>query len=118
MNISLRFLRIFVRALGVLSPIWLTLCGVIFGLGALVAHLEGFLLRDGWYFAWVTALTVGYGDLEITRELSRVCALIIALTGIVFSGIWVAIAVQAVRAAFNVQADPDSSFDPESSGPK
>lgn len=54
------------------------------------------------------------------RELSRLCGLAIALTGIVFSGIWVAIAVQAVRAAF-LPEDPDHPFlrprSPKSSDP-
>jgi len=109
MKISLRFLSIFVHALGVLSPIWVSLCGVIFGLGALLAYLEGLPLRDGWYFAWVTALTVGYGDLVMERELSRLCALAIALAGIIFSGIWVAIAVQTVRVVFHVQEDSHPS---------
>ncbi len=118
MNISIRFLRIFVKALAVLSPIWLTLLGLIFGLGILVAHLEGLALRDGWYFAWVTALTVGYGDLVMERELSRLCALLIALTGIVFSGIWVAAAVQALRIAFRLDEVPHVDLHPGSSESK
>lgn len=100
MKISLLFLRVFFRTLGYLSPIWITLGGIIFGLGALVARLENLPVPDGFYFAWVTALTVGYGDVVPQHPLSRICALLIALTGIVLSGIWVATAVQAVRTAF------------------
>lgn len=107
MRISLKFLRAFLRGLMFLSPIWLTLCVLIFGMGVLVAELEGLRLQDGLYFAWVTALTVGYGDVVMVRTLSQVCALLIALTGIVFSGIWVAIAVQAVRAAFTPENDSE-----------
>jgi voltage-gated potassium channel Kch len=100
MKISWIFLRTFFRALGFLSPIWITLGGIVFGLGALVARLENIPLQDGFYFAWVTALTVGYGDVVPEAPLARICSLLIALTGIVLSGIWVAIAVQSVRAAF------------------
>lgn len=111
MRISLKFLRAFFRGMMLLSPIWLTLCAIIFSLGVLVAELEGLLLKDGLYFAWVTALTVGYGDVVMVRILSQFSALLIALTGIVFSGIWVAIAVQAVRAAFTPEDLPMSNHE-------
>jgi voltage-gated potassium channel len=49
------------------------------------------------YFAWVTAFTVGYGDLVPAGWLSRLCAMATALTGMIFTGLWVAVAVNALK---------------------
>lgn len=83
--------------MGYLSPIWLTLVAIIFGLGIVIARTEGLPLSDGVYFAWVTAFTVGYGDIVPRGLLARMCSLAIALTGMIFTGVWVAVAVNAVK---------------------
>jgi len=97
MKTSLRFLKIFFISLGYLAPIWLTLVAIIFGLGVVIAHVENLPPGDGIYFAWVTAFTVGYGDIVPGGPLSRMCALAVALTGMIFTGVWVAVAVNAVK---------------------
>lgn len=102
MKTSLRFLNVFFRSMGYLYPIWLFLIGVIFGLGVVIGRLEGMESGDGIYFAWVTAFTVGYGDLVPHGPLSRICALAIALTGMIFTGLWVAVAVNAVKISLGV----------------
>lgn len=107
MKISIRFIKSFFRSLAYLSPIWVTLAGTIFALGILLARLERIPVQDGLYFAWVTALTVGYGDVVAVRPLARLCGLLIALIGMIFSGIWVAVAVQAVRMSFS--SDPQTN---------
>lgn len=96
-QVSGRFVRIFFQSLAVLSPILLALIGLIFGLGVVQARLMELSFGDGIYFAWVTAFTVGYGDLVPLGWLSRVCAMATALTGMIFTGIWVAIAVNALK---------------------
>jgi voltage-gated potassium channel len=100
MKSSLRFLRTFFRMLGFLAPVWVCLVGIIFGLGVLLAWFEDLPRGDGMYLAWVTAFTVGYGDLTPQTFPGRLCAMGIALTGMVFTGIWVAVAVNAVKLSF------------------
>ena len=96
-QISGRFISIFFKSLGVLSPILVALILIIAGLGVLQARLMGISMGDGIYFSWVTAFTVGYGDVVPAGWLSRICAMASALTGMIFTGVWVAVAVNALK---------------------
>lgn len=97
MRTSVKFLKVFFKSMGALAPIWGFLVGVIFVLGLMIARLENIPPADGIYFAWVTAFTVGYGDIVPGGPLTRMMALGIALTGMIFTGLWVAVAVNAMR---------------------
>jgi hypothetical protein len=66
-------------------------------LGIAVAYVEGWTVADGIYFAFVTALTIGYGDLTAKHTLGRFLAVLIGIHGIVFTGVVVAGAVQSLR---------------------
>jgi len=72
---------------------------VILG-GLLISLVEGISLSDSVYFAFVTGFTIGYGDITPDTIIGRVISLIIGLTGIVFTGIVVAISVRALSKAF------------------
>lgn len=91
----------FARAFGVLLrksfPIWAGISLLITCGGLLLARLEGLSIGQGLYFAWVTGTTVGYGDLSPTTGPSQLVAVIIALFGILFTGIIVAIALEAAK---------------------
>jgi hypothetical protein len=66
----------------------------------LIAQLEEELsATEAIYFAWVTGTTVGYGDLLPTSGTTRFLAIIIAVLGIVLTGIVVAIAIEAAKVA-------------------
>ena len=97
MRFSIRFTAAFLvllwYALPVLGGIALliTLCGL------LLAKLEGLPIGEGLYLTWVTATTVGYGDLSPTSGASRLLAIIIALIGIPFDGLIAAVAIIAAR---------------------
>ncbi|MDF3129647.1 potassium channel family protein [Kiritimatiellaeota bacterium B1221] len=99
MRTSIRFLKVFFKSMGFLAPIWLFLTGVIFLLGVMIARRENLPVGDGIYFAWVTAFTVGYGDIVPGGAFTRMLSLAIALTGMIFTGLWVAVAVNAVKIA-------------------
>jgi len=91
------FISLFLKALAALSPIFLALLLMIIGLGILQAYLLEVSVGDGIYFSWVTAFTVGYGDLVPNGWFSRVAAMGTALIGMVFTGLWVAVAVNALK---------------------
>ena len=50
------------------------------------------------YFSIVTGLTIGYGDLVTKLVLTRIIASVIGLSGIVLTGLVVAVSVQALNA--------------------
>jgi voltage-gated potassium channel len=51
------------------------------------------------YFSFITGLTVGYGDIVPGTAIGRVISVLLGLTGILFTGVVVAVAVEAVRRA-------------------
>jgi hypothetical protein len=94
-----RFLSGFARGLRVVWPVLSGLLGLMAALGVVVAWVEGWPLTDGVYFAFVSGLTIGYGDLVPTAPLARVLAISIGLTGILLGGLVAAVGVQALQAA-------------------
>ena len=54
------------------------------------------------YLAFITAFTIGYGDLTPQRPLSRLTAIILGIIGVVFTGIIVALAVYATSDALSL----------------
>jgi hypothetical protein len=56
-------------------------------------------LLDAIYFAFVSGLTIGYGDLVPKRAASRVLAIAIGLIGVLLVGLIVAMGVRALERA-------------------
>ena len=54
-------------------------------------------VTDTLYFAFVTGLTIGYGDIVMKTPAGRLIALSIGFIGILFTGAMVAVLVYAVR---------------------
>jgi len=74
-------------------------------LGMVVGRMEGWSKFDSIYWAFITALTVGYGDFRPLKKKSKIIAIIITLTGFMFSGILVSITVLSATEAFKKHAD-------------
>jgi hypothetical protein len=68
-------------------------------LGALVSLLQGWPLDDAFYFTFVTALTIGYGDLVPKGFLARLIAMAIGFTGVLLTGLVAAVGVRALHQA-------------------
>lgn len=88
-----------------ISPIVGMLLVIIIGLGLVVGRVESWSRFDAVYWAFVTAMTVGYGDIRPTRKTSKSLSIVIAYTGLVLAGISVAIALEAASKAFNEYGD-------------
>lgn len=71
----------------------MALCGVAIG------WVEGWPLSESIYFAFVSGLTIGYGDLVPTQPLSRVLAILVGFAGILLTGLVAAVGVRALERA-------------------
>jgi hypothetical protein len=100
-QMRVRFRRGFWNGLKVVWPILSALLAIMAALGIVVAVLEGWRLGDGLYFAFVSGLTIGYGDLVPKAPLARMLAITIGFTGILLTGLVAAVGVQALQAALH-----------------
>jgi hypothetical protein len=94
-----RFFRYFWRHLQVIWPIVSGLIGFQLVLGAVIGFLERWSVSEAIYFTFVTALTIGYGDLAPKRIASRMIALVIAFSGILLMGLVAALGVRSLQEA-------------------
>ena len=91
-----------------LHVVWPVLSGLLLlfvGLGLVIGWLEGWRIQDSIYFAFVTGLTIGYGDLAPTRLLTRTIAIGIGFCGVLFTALVAAVAVRAFVRAGGVEED-------------
>lgn len=103
MRLTLEFLGNMAGLLGYVSPIFAVMALIIGVLSVVIGRREQWSLGDSLYFGFITALTVGYGDFRPTRRLGKFLAIIIALFGLITTGILVAVAVEALRITFDYQ---------------
>lgn len=102
MDIVVTFLKLFAYGAYVLAPVLFSLAVIVALLGQVVARLESWPRFDALYWSFITATTVGYGDIRPVRHSSRVLSVLIAFVGLIFTGIVVAIAVQAAASALTM----------------
>ena len=107
MEYSITFVQILVRGVYYIAPILLTLCAIIVVLGLWVGRFESWKKFDAIYWAFITALTVGYGDIRPTHNGSKILSIIIAIIGLMFAGILVATTVEAASRAFETHIKPE-----------
>lgn len=101
MQFTLIFLQNFVYDLFLAGPVLLFLVALISLIGFKIGRTEGWSPTISLYHAFINATTVGYGDFRPTRASSRMLGIVLALTGLIFTGIMVAIAVHAFNLAFS-----------------
>lgn len=87
------------------APLLFLIVLVTICFGQIVGHVESWPKFDSLYWSFITATTVGYGDIRPLCRTSKVLSILIALTGLVLTGIIVAIAVRAASYAFNIHVD-------------
>lgn len=100
MKFLLDFIEIYSKGLFFLWPIVLVLLVIISGLGLQIGRLERWSTPNALYFAFITATSVGYGDFHPTKHQSKWLAICIALTGVLLTGLIVAVGLEAVAHAF------------------
>ncbi len=98
-GLTLTFLRHFIIGLWLTLPLLLSLAVGIAVLGRIAGIAEGWSPFESTYWSFITATTVGYGDLRPTKRQSRILAIPIALMGLTMTGILIAVAVHAATLA-------------------
>ena len=91
-----RFFAGLFHGLAVVWPILSGLLAIIVVLGIVVGLVEHWSVGEGIYFAFVSGLTIGYGDLAPKAHVSRVLAVLIGLCGVLTTAVVAAVAVKAL----------------------
>lgn len=94
-----RFAAGLFTGLRIVWPILSVLFVLIIALGLVVGLVEGWSVHESIYFAFVSGLTIGYGDLAPKSLLARVLAILIGVCGVLVTALVAAIAVRALTAA-------------------
>ena len=99
---SRRLRRQFVHGLAlglaVVWPVLSMLIVLIVGLGLVIGTIEGWSVQDSVYFAFVSGLTIGYGDLAPKTLVTRILAIVIGICGVLVTALVAAVAVKALTA--------------------
>lgn len=107
MQFTLEFLKTFAVGLFYIGPILTFLLLLICILGLSIGRRENWTRVDALYFAFVTATTVGYGDYRPIQTSSKYKSILVALIGLLLTGIIVAVGIHSLEAAFmEVYQDP------------
>jgi voltage-gated potassium channel len=100
-GLTVTFLKQFGLGLSLTFPLWLSLSVFITFLGQIVGKKEGWSPFESFYWSFITATTVGYGDIRPLRRGSRIISILIGFLGLVLSGIIIAVAVHAATLALD-----------------
>jgi voltage-gated potassium channel len=65
-----------------------------------ISYVEKLPFGDALYFALITGLTIGYGDIVVKTPVGRILAVLIGIIGVLFSGLVIAVAVRALRECY------------------
>ena len=94
-----RFNYHFFRIAWHLRAVYLWLLALIMTGAVIITATEKVSFGKAVYFSLITGLTVGYGDIVPGTAIGRIISVLLGLTGILFTGVVVATAVEAVRRA-------------------
>jgi len=105
MEFTLDFIKFFFFAVYLVLPLFLFLALLAIILGQIVGRIEGWTRFDALYWSLITATTVGYGDIRPLQKRSKLLSVLIALIGIMFTGILVAITIETSSMSFDQHVD-------------
>jgi len=111
---TFQFIKYFYYGLDLAAPLLIFLALLIVLLGQVVGQRESWSRFDSLYWSFITATTVGYGDIRPLQKLSKTISILIALTGMIFTGIIVALAINAASISFTgvyESVDPRSAIE-------
>ena len=111
MDFTIDYLQIFYLSVKLASPLLIFSVMLIVLLGLIVGMRESWGRFDSIYWAFITATTVGYGDIRPIRPVSKALSVLIAFVGMTFTGILVALAIYAATQALSHQDNVETLTD-------
>ncbi len=100
-----KFIVVFYRILVMTTPIWgLTFMAIVV-MSWIFAEAEQVGFGEALYFAGVTALTIGYGDIVPLTATGKILCVIMGILGVITTGIIVAVAIQAMKITYKEVID-------------
>ena len=100
MEFTLQLIKLFFLGIYYALPLLLFFMVLIIVLGQIIGRAEGWTKIDALYYSFITATTVGYGDFRPEKSSGKLLAIVIALLGLLMTGIIVALGVKAGTLAF------------------
>ena len=100
MQMTIDFFRLFFLGIYFIAPVLIIFIFIIFMMGQRVGRIESWDRFDTFYWSFITAFTVGYGDIKPTQKKSKLISIFISLVGIIFTGVIVAVTVVALTKSF------------------
>lgn len=97
------FIKFFAKYLWVVRHVMLSLVLLVV-IGAVILSLvEDISLGNSVYLSFITAFTIGYGDITPATTIGRVLSVVIGLIGIIFTGLVVAVSTRALASTIEYQ---------------
>ena len=90
------FIRGLFTGLRVVWPVISALLVTIVTLGLVIGLIEGWSIQESVYFAFVSGLTIGYGDFSPHTFATRALAIAIGVCGVLLVALVAAVAVEAL----------------------
>jgi voltage-gated potassium channel len=100
MKFTLSFIYLFFSDILQPTPVVGFLLLLVASIGLVIGREEGWSTSAAIYHAFINATTVGYGDFRPSKKVSKALAILLALVGLVLTGMIVAIALHAANFAF------------------
>ncbi|MEM7025957.1 MAG: potassium channel family protein [Pseudomonadota bacterium] len=94
-----RFMHHFFEMMHFTRAVLVVLLLALLCLAILIVLIEDKTVGEALYFTMITGMTVGYGDIVPTTPLGKIISVAVALIGVVFVGLVVAIATRALALA-------------------
>jgi len=107
MEFTITFVKLFLWTIYLVAPLLVFLSLLIIILGQLVSHLEKWEKFDGLYWSFITATTVGYGDIRPLKKVSKALSVLIALVGVRFTGIIIAVTLNTTSVTVDKHVDKE-----------
>ena len=98
------FVSVFLRHAFQIREVIIILILLILLCGFLISRIENINLGDGIYFAFITALSVGYGDISPSTVSGKVVSVFTGIIGMLTVGISVAIANRSLAEVVSKEA--------------